>query len=51
MVSIKGSLRGTFIGTQAYPKKQSKNYWIDNLTWHLKQLDKIQEQQQQREKI
>ena len=51
MVSIKSIFKSYIYRTQAYPKKQTKGYWIDNLTWHLKQLDKAQEQQQQREKI
>ena len=32
-------LRGTFIAIQPYLKKQEK-HWIDNLTLHLKQLEK-----------
>ena len=37
--SIKAVLRGRFIAIQAYPKKQEKNQ-INNLTLHLKQLEK-----------
>ena len=32
-------LRGKFIAIQSYLKKQEKHR-IDNLTWHLKQLEK-----------
>ena len=38
-------LRGKFIATQSYFKKQEKHQ-IDNLTLHLKQLEKEEEQQQ-----
>ena len=37
--SVKAVLRGRFIAIQAYLKKQEKNK-INNLTWHLKQLEK-----------
>ena len=37
--SVKAVLRGKFIATQAYLKKQEKNQ-INNLTLHLKQLEK-----------
>ena len=37
--SIKAVLRGRFITTQVYLKKQEKNQ-ISNLTLHLKQLEK-----------
>ena len=37
--SAKAALRGRFITIQAYLKKQEKNQ-IDNLTLHLKQLEK-----------
>ena len=37
--SVKAVLRGRFIAIQAYLKKQEKNQ-IDNLTLHLKQLEK-----------
>ena len=37
--SVKAVLRGSFIGIQAYLKKQEENQ-INNLTLHLKQLEK-----------
>ena len=37
--SVKAVLRERFIGIQAYLKKQEKNQ-INNLTLHLKQLEK-----------
>ena len=37
--AAKADLRGKFIAIQSYLKKQEK-YWIDNLTLHLKQLEK-----------
>ena len=37
--SVKAVLRGKFIATQAYLKKQEKNQ-INNLTLHLQQLEK-----------
>ena len=37
--SVKAVLRGSFIAIQAYLKKQEKNQ-INNLTVHLKQLEK-----------
>ena len=37
--TIKAELRGKFIATQAYLKKQEKSQ-INNLTLHLKQLEK-----------
>ena len=37
--SVKAMLRGRFIVIQAYLKKQEKNQ-INNLTLHLKQLEK-----------
>ena len=37
--TVKAVLRGRFIAIQAYFKKQEKNQ-INNLTLHLKQLDK-----------
>ena len=37
--TIKAVLRGKFIAIQAYLKKQEKNQ-INNLTLHLKQLEK-----------
>ena len=39
MVFSKSSLRGIFTAIQAYLKKQEKNQ-INNLTLHLKQLEK-----------
>ena len=41
-------LRGAFIAIQFYLKKWEKHR-IDNLTLHLKQLEKEQEQQQQQQ--
>ena len=46
--AAKAVLRGKFIAIQSYLKKQEKHK-IDNLTLHLKQLEK--EQQQQNHKI
>ena len=43
--ATKAVLRGKFIATQLYFKKQEKHR-IDNLTLHLKQLEKEEEQQQ-----
>ena len=37
--TVKAVLRGTFIAIQAYLKKQEKSQ-INNLTLHLKQLEK-----------
>ena len=37
--SVKAVLRGRFLALQAYHKKQEKNQ-INNLTLHLKQLEK-----------
>ena len=37
--SQSSSLRGKFIAIQSYLKKQEK-HWVDNLTLHLKQLEK-----------
>ena len=37
--AAKAVLRGKFTAIQSYLKKQEK-HWIDNLTLHLKQLDK-----------
>ena len=42
----KAVLRVKFITKQSYFKKEEK-YRIDNLTLHLKQLEKEEEQQQQ----
>ena len=43
----KAVLRGKFIGIQSYLKKQEK-HWIDNLTLHLKQVEKEEQQQQKK---
>ena len=48
--AAKAVLRGNFIAIQSYLKKQEKR-WIDNLTLHLKQLEKEEEQQQKKNKI
>ena len=45
--AAKAVLRGKFIEIQSYLKKQEK-YQIDNLTLHLKQLEKEEEQQQKK---
>ena len=37
--AAKAVLRGKFIAIQSYLKKQEK-HWVDNLTVHLKQLEK-----------
>ena len=37
--TAKAVLRGKFIAIQSYLNRQEK-HWIDNLTWHLKQLEK-----------
>ena len=37
--AVKAVLRGKFIAIQSYLKKQEK-HWIDNLTLHVKQLEK-----------
>ena len=42
--AAKADLRGKFIAIQSYLKKQEKHR-IDNLTLHLKQLGKEEEQQ------
>ena len=39
--AAKAVLRRKFIAVQSYLKKQEK-HWIDNLTLHLKQLEKEQ---------
>ena len=41
--AAKAVLRGKFIATQSYLKKQEKHQ-IDNLTLHLKQLEQQQQQ-------
>ena len=43
--AAKAILRGKFIAIQSYLKKQEKHR-TDNLTLHLKQLEKEQQQQQ-----
>ena len=48
--AVKAVLRGKFIAIQSYLKKQEKHQ-IDNLTLHLKQLEKEEEEQQQQNKI
>ena len=42
--TAKSVLRGKFIAIQSYLKKQEKHQ-IDNLTLHLKQLEKEEQQQ------
>ena len=42
--AAKAALRGKVIAIQSYLKKQEK-HWIDNITLHLKQLEKEEEQQ------
>ena len=37
--AVKAVLRGKFIAIQAYLKNQEK-HWVNNLTLHLKQLEK-----------
>ena len=46
--AAKAVLRGKFIATQSYLRKQEKHR-IDNLTLHLKQLEKEEEEQQQQQ--
>ena len=48
--AAKAVLRGTFIVIQSYIKKQEK-HWIDNLTLHLKQLEKEQQPPPKKAKI
>ena len=43
--AAKAVLRGKFITIQSYLKKQEKHQ-IDNLTLHLKQLEKEEQQKQ-----
>ena len=43
--AAKAVLRGKFIAIQSYLKKQEKHQ-VDNLTLHLKELEKEQKQQQ-----
>ena len=42
--AAKAVLRGKFIAIQSYLKKQEKR-WMDNITLHLKQLEKEEQQQ------
>ena len=42
--AVKAVLRGKFIAIQDYLKKQGK-HGIDSLTLHLKQLEKVEQQQ------
>ena len=44
--AAKASLRGKFIAIQSYLKKQEKHR-IDNLTLHLKQLEKEEQKKNQ----
>ena len=48
--AAKEVLRGTFIAIQAYLKKQETSQ-INNLTLHLKQLEKEEQQQQKNPKV
>ena len=48
--TAKAVLRGKFIAIQPYLKKQEKHQ-IDNLTLHLKQLEKEEQKNQQKEKF
>ena len=48
MGSSKSSPKIKFVAIQSYLKKQEKHQ-IDNLTLHLKQLEKEQQQQQQQQ--
>ena len=48
--AAKAVLRGKFIAIQSYLKKQEKHQ-IDNLTLHLKQLEKEKQQQKNNTKI
>ena len=48
--AAKAVLRGKFIAIQSYLKKQEKHQ-IDNLTLHVKQLEKEEEEQQQKTKL
>ena len=46
--AAKAILRGKFIAIQSYLKKQEKHR-IDNLTLHLKKLEKEEEEEQQQQ--
>ena len=48
--AAKAVIRGKFIAIQSYLKKQEKHQ-MDNLTLHLKQLEKEEEQQQKKTKL
>ena len=48
--AAKAVLRRKFIAVQSYLKKQEK-HWIDNLTLHLKQLEKEQQPPPKKAKI
>ena len=45
--AAKAVLRGKFIAIQSNFKKEEKSQ-INNLTFHLKQLEKVEEQQQKK---
>ena len=48
--AAKAVLRGKFIAIQSYLKKQEKHQ-VDNLTLHLKQMEKEEQQQKKKPKI
>ena len=48
--AAKAVLRGTFIAIQSYLTKQERHQ-IDDLTLHLKQLERKEQQQQKNPKI
>ena len=48
--TAKAVLRGKFIATQSYLKKQEK-FQINSLTLHLKQLEKDEQQQKKPPKL
>ena len=48
--AIKTALRRKFIAMQMYLKKQERHQ-INNLTLHLKQLEKEQQQQKQKQSL
>ena len=47
--SLKAVLRGQIIGIQSYLRKQEKHR-IDNLTLHLKQLEKEEQKKKRKER-
>ena len=47
---MKAVVRGKLIAIQSYLKKQEKHQ-VDNLTWHLKDLEKEEEEEQQQQQI